>query len=103
AWVEGQEVEIGASHDPFWTGFNGEMGDFRIYTRMLSAAEIIPLAGLGPQPRISLTTARQPKSTVVGTGDTLASLAVSATVINGNTNQRLSYQWQANGTAISGA
>ena len=102
-WVPQEELEIGASHDAFWTGFEGELSDFRIYTRDLSGSEIGQLAGLGPQPQIVIPASGQPQGGVVGAGDTAVSLTVNATVINGNTNQHLAYQWRAGGTSIPGA
>jgi hypothetical protein len=40
SWDPGQQIELGRSHDGYWKRFNGAMDDFRIYNRMLTAAEI---------------------------------------------------------------
>ena len=39
-WPTDQELEIGASHDAYWKKLNGQMDDFRIYNRVLTADEI---------------------------------------------------------------
>jgi hypothetical protein len=40
AWPTSQQLELGRSHDPYWKALNGELDDFRIYNRVLTAAEI---------------------------------------------------------------
>jgi len=40
SWPSAQELEIGLSHDSYWMTFYGQMDDFRIYNRELSATEI---------------------------------------------------------------
>ncbi|MGA2246766.1 MAG: LamG-like jellyroll fold domain-containing protein [Verrucomicrobiota bacterium] len=40
SWPAGQEIEIGVSHDSYWQKFDGQMDDFRIYKRILSATEV---------------------------------------------------------------
>ncbi len=40
SWSASQEIEIGKSHDSYWQIFNGQMDDFRIYNRVLTAPEI---------------------------------------------------------------
>src|SRR4030095_3228277 len=47
SWTPTQQIELGRSHDAFWRAFNGEMDDFRIYNRMLTAAEIAQIASSG--------------------------------------------------------
>ena len=39
-WPADQELEIGSSHDAYWKKLNGQMDDFRIYRRVLTASEI---------------------------------------------------------------
>src|SRR5262249_29286201 len=40
SWDPAQRIELGRSHDGFWRAFDGALDDFRIYNRILSAAEI---------------------------------------------------------------
>jgi hypothetical protein len=40
AWPAQQEIELGQSHDTSWKQFDGQMDDFRIYSRMLTSTEI---------------------------------------------------------------
>jgi len=40
SWPATQEIELGRSHDTYWQYYNGQMADFRIYSRILAAAEI---------------------------------------------------------------
>jgi hypothetical protein len=40
SWPAGEDVEIGLSHDSYWQRFDGQMDDFRIYKRILTAAEV---------------------------------------------------------------
>lgn len=40
SWPTNQEIEVGLSHDSYWRKFNGQMDDFRIYTRKLSDQEV---------------------------------------------------------------
>lgn len=40
AWPTNQELELGASHDSYWKKLNGQMDDFRIYSRVLTQNEI---------------------------------------------------------------
>jgi len=40
SWPTNQEIELGRSHDPYWYVFDGQMDDFRIYNRILTAAEV---------------------------------------------------------------
>jgi hypothetical protein len=44
-WPTNQEIEIGVSHDPYWRKFTGQMDDFRIYKRILSAGEVAQVFG----------------------------------------------------------
>jgi hypothetical protein len=39
-WPTNQEIEIGVSHDSYWQKFDGQMDDFRIYKRILTATEV---------------------------------------------------------------
>lgn len=44
SWIATQPIEIGKSHDSYWKLFNGEMDDFRVYSRPLNDSEITQLA-----------------------------------------------------------
>ena len=99
AWVPEEELEIGKSHDTFWSGFSGFLDDFRIYNRVLSASEIRQLAGIGPQPQIVIS--RQPMNLTTGVNDN-PSFSVTANVLNGNITN-LTYQWQKEDVNIPGA
>ena len=39
-WPTSDEIELGRSHDSYWKIYNGQMDDFRIYNRILTASEI---------------------------------------------------------------
>ncbi len=99
SWAPDQEIEIGRSHDSFWSGYTGFLDEFRLYNRVLAPAEIAVLAGLGPQPQIVIT--RQPASLATGVNDT-PTLSVAATVVNGDP-AKLRAQWQKAGSDIAGA
>jgi Concanavalin A-like lectin/glucanases superfamily len=99
AWSPDEQLEIGKSHDSYWSGYTGFLDEFRIYNRVLSPAEIAQLAGIGPQPQIVVI--RQPVSLVTGSNDN-PSFSVSANVVNGDVS-KLSYQWQKDGVNIPNA
>lgn len=40
SWPTNEELELGRSHDPYWKIYDGQMDDFRIYNRILTASEI---------------------------------------------------------------
>ncbi len=40
SWATDQELEIGASHDNYWKKLNGQLDDFRMYSRELTGTEI---------------------------------------------------------------
>jgi len=40
SWPLTQEIELGQSHDSYWKRFDGDMDDFRIYSRVLTDTEI---------------------------------------------------------------
>jgi hypothetical protein len=44
SWDPNQEIELGRSHDPYWQTYNGQMDDFRIYSRVLTDTEIATIA-----------------------------------------------------------
>lgn len=44
SWDPTQQIELGRSHDPYWQTYNGQMDDFRIYSRVLTDAEIGTIA-----------------------------------------------------------
>jgi hypothetical protein len=54
-WVPEQRIEIGDSHDAFWSAYTGFLDDFRIYNRVLGADEIANLAGVVTQPKLNLS------------------------------------------------
>jgi len=56
-WVTDQTLELGKSHDGYWTAYNGFLDDFRIYNRVLSASEIAGLAGVVTSPTLSFSVA----------------------------------------------
>jgi hypothetical protein len=47
SWDPAQRIELGRSHDGFWRVYDGFMDDFRIYNRILTAAEIAQVADAG--------------------------------------------------------
>jgi Concanavalin A-like lectin/glucanases superfamily len=99
AWVPQEELEIGKSHDSFWSGYTGFLDEFRIYNRVLAPSEIAQLAGIGPQPQIVIS--RQPANLVTGSNDN-PSFSVTASVVNGDVT-KLGYQWQKEDVNISNA
>ncbi len=40
AWPAAQEIELGQSHDTYWERFDGQMDDFRFYSRILTGDEV---------------------------------------------------------------
>ncbi len=40
SWPTGQQIELGRSHDGYWKRYDGQLDDFRIYNRVLTAGEI---------------------------------------------------------------
>ncbi len=40
SWPTNDELELGRSHDSYWKIYNGQMDDFRIYNRILTASEV---------------------------------------------------------------
>ena len=40
SWPTNQEIELGRSHDTYWQNYAGEMDDVRIYSRILTDAEV---------------------------------------------------------------
>jgi Concanavalin A-like lectin/glucanases superfamily len=47
SWPVGQEIELGRSHNSAFDPYNGLMDDFRVYNRVLTAAEITTVHGTG--------------------------------------------------------
>ena len=99
AWSPGEELEIGLSHDSYWSGYSGFLDEFRIYNRVLTPSEIAQLAGIGSQPQIVIS--RQPASLATGSNDN-PSFSVTANVVNGDVT-KLGYQWQKEGVNILNA
>jgi hypothetical protein len=56
-WVPDQIIELGKSHDAWWSAYTGFLDDFRIYNRVLTASEIADLAGVAIAPTLSVTLA----------------------------------------------
>ena len=48
AWNISQRLEIGQSHDAYWKRLNGQLDEFCVYNRALSAAEVATLAANTP-------------------------------------------------------
>ena len=44
SWDPNQRIELGRSHDAYWQTYNGDMDDFRIYSRLLTDTEIATIA-----------------------------------------------------------
>lgn len=44
SWPATQQIELGRSHDTYWKLYTGLMDDFRIYSRVLTPAEITTIA-----------------------------------------------------------
>jgi hypothetical protein len=44
SWPTTQQVELARSHDTYWQEYNGQLDDFRIYNRILTATEIATIA-----------------------------------------------------------
>lgn len=40
SWPTTQQIELGRSHDGYWKRYDGQMDDFRIYNRVLTAGEV---------------------------------------------------------------
>lgn len=47
AWVEGQSIEVGLSHDSYWQPFVGLLSDFRVYNQPLSVTQIGTIVASG--------------------------------------------------------
>ncbi|HUR46535.1 MAG TPA: LamG domain-containing protein, partial [Candidatus Saccharimonadales bacterium] len=46
-WDPAQQIELGRSHDGYWKAYNGQMDDFRIYNRTLTAGEVAQIVDSG--------------------------------------------------------
>jgi Concanavalin A-like lectin/glucanases superfamily len=101
SWNPNQQIELGKSHDAYWSGYTGFLDDFRIYDRPLTSAEVANIVGLAPAPQIVLSASGQPADLTIIDKDT-ASFTVTATLLNGDPAQ-LSYQWQKDGVDIPNA
>jgi hypothetical protein len=100
-WESDLPLEIGKSHNSWWSAYTGFLDEFRIYNRVLAASEIAGLAGIGPQVQIIINANGQPRDLTLGASDT-ASFNITATVLNGSPTN-LTYQWQKDGVDIPGA
>jgi len=56
-WVPEETIELGKSHDAYWSAYGGFFDDFRIYNRVLSAIEIAGLSGVVVSPTLSFSVA----------------------------------------------
>ena len=56
-WVPDETIELGKSHDAYWSAYGGFLDDFRIYNRVLSTSEIAGLAGVVVSPTLSFSVA----------------------------------------------
>jgi len=101
SWVPDRQIEIGASHETWWSGFTGFLDDFRIYDRILTASEVADVAGLGTALQIIINAGGQPQDLTAAEKDT-PWFSVKATVVNGDPAM-LRYQWQKDGSDIAGA
>jgi hypothetical protein len=68
-WDPSEQFTLGASSDPYWYRYNGELDDFRIFDSMLTAAQILSLADNSCQ-TTSTTTTRSTTTTTVTTTTT---------------------------------
>jgi len=90
---------IGNNPESLQRLFNGAVDELSVYGRALSAAEIqlIYLAGIGGKCPVPLAITTQPTNQFANTGESVTFAVVAAGP------QPLSYQWNFNGTNISGA
>jgi hypothetical protein len=56
-WQPDETIELGKSHDSYWSAYNGFLDDFRIYNRVLSPGEIAGLAGVVLAPTLNFSVA----------------------------------------------
>lgn len=47
SWPEGQQLELGRSHDGYWKRYDGQLDDFRFYNRILTEAEVAQIYATG--------------------------------------------------------
>jgi hypothetical protein len=71
SWPTTQEIELGASHDTYWKRFDGQMDDFRIYSRVLTATEIASINSTGDLVDTAALKLRYNFSTAAGVGQTV--------------------------------
>jgi hypothetical protein len=88
---------IGAYPPSYNFNYNGEMGEMRISSGILSPSQFL----IGVQPAV-IVISQQPTSVSVAINNP-AVFSVVATAQGGNPTPALQYQWQMNGTNISGA
>lgn len=56
SWDSARAIELGSSRDPFWKRYTGDLDDFRVYKRLLTAQEIAEIRsgdGVPPIPGIA--------------------------------------------------
>lgn len=57
SWDSARGIELGSSHDPFWKRYTGDLDDFRVYKRLLTAQEIAEIrSGDGVPPITGIAT-----------------------------------------------
>jgi len=71
SWPTTQGIELGRSHDGYWKRYDGQLDDFRIYSRVLTDVEIGQIYSSGALVDTAALKVRFNFSTV-GTGETLA-------------------------------
>lgn len=47
SWPSGKQIELGFTSDSFWRSYNGLLDDVRVYSRQLTAAEILSVRNTG--------------------------------------------------------
>ena len=88
---------IGAYPPTYVFNYAGEMGEMRVSSGILNAAQFL----IGAQAPV-IVISQQPQNKFVLTNSP-ATFSVSAAVQNGNPTPSLQYQWQRNGANIAGA
>jgi autotransporter-associated beta strand protein len=75
SWPATQQIELGRSHDTYWQEYNGQMDDFRIYNRVLTAAEITTISTVATSDQLVDTAALKVRynfGTAAGVGTQLS-------------------------------
>jgi hypothetical protein len=72
SWPVAQQIEIGKSHDGYWKRFDGQIDDFRIYSRILTEAEIASVKASDALVDTSALKVRYNFGTAAGVGQTVS-------------------------------